>query len=364
LSSKYAEGYPGARYYAGCQVVDQVELKTINLAKELFGAEHANVQPHSGSQANFAVMQALLSPGDSVLAMSLDAGGHLTHGHPKNLSGQLYKFYFYGLDQFGQIDYQQIRDLAFLHKPKVIIAGGSSFPLLINFAAIAKIAKEINALFWVDMAHFAGLVAAKLIPSPVNVADVVTTTTHKTLRGPRGGLILCRKELAKKIDLAIMPGMQGGPAMNIIAAKGIALEEALDLKFVDYQRQVLQNAKTLSDSLTGKGFILSSGTTQTHLILIDLEKTCHLNHLSGNDAQKTLELANIFVNKNIIPGDKKPPSITSGIRIGTPAITTLGAKEEQMFAIAELIDYLLKNGFNESIRDQVKTVTSSLKNIF
>lgn len=364
LTSKYAEGYPGLRYYSGCFVVDQVEDEVIRLAKLVFGAEHANVQPHSGSQANFAVLQALCVPGDIVLSMSMNAGGHLTHGHPKNLSGILYKFYFYGLTDIGQIDYHQLEDLAIKHRPKIIIAGGSSFPLLIDFSKIYKIAQSVGAVFWVDMAHFAGMVAAKTIPSPLPLADVVTTTTHKTLRGPRGGIIFCKKELAKKIDRAVMPGMQGGPAMNIIAGKGIALAEALTPEFVLYQKQVLLNAKALAEGLRQKGFCLSSGGTETHLLLIDLTKTPGLEHLTGAAAEKILETSFVFVNKNVIPLETRSPLVASGIRLGTPAITTLGAKEEQMFAIANLIDYLVRNDFKKSSESLFSDITSCFIDIF
>ena len=333
LTNKYAEGYPGKRYYGGCQEVDVTENIARDRACKLFGAEHANVQPHSGAQANFAVYQALCDHGDTVLGMDLGNGGHLTHGSPVNFSGKNYHMISYGLNDKGYIDYDQVRDLARQHKPKMIIAGASAYPRIIDFKTFADIAHEVGAYLFVDMAHIAGLVAAGLHPSPVPYADVVTTTTHKTLRGPRGGMILCKEELAKKIDSAIFPGSQGGPLLHIIAAKAVALGEALKPEFKDYQSRIIQNAAVLAQSLTDAGFDLVSGGTDNHLMLVDLRKA----HITGKELEKRLDEVHITVNKNAIPNDPEKPFVTSGIRVGTPAVTTRGFGEEEMKVIGSLI---------------------------
>ena len=333
LTNKYAEGYPGKRYYGGCQEVDVTENIARDRACKLFGAEHANVQPHSGAQANFAVYQALCDHGDTVLGMDLGNGGHLTHGSPVNFSGKNYHMISYGLNDKGYIDYDQVRDLARQHKPKMIIAGASAYPRVIDFKTFADIAHEVGAYLFVDMAHIAGLVAAGLHPSPVRYADVVTTTTHKTLRGPRGGMILCKEELAKKIDSAIFPGSQGGPLLHIIAAKAVALGEALKPEFKDYQSRIIQNAAVLAQSLTDAGFDLVSGGTDNHLMLVDLRKA----HITGKELEKRLDEVHITVNKNAIPNDPEKPFVTSGIRVGTPAVTTRGFGEEEMKVIGSLI---------------------------
>ena len=327
LTNKYAEGYPGKRYYGGCQEVDVAENIARDRACKLFGADHANVQPHSGAQANFAVYQALCEHGDTVLGMDLGNGGHLTHGSPVNFSGKNYHMVAYGLDDRGYIDYDQVRDLARQHKPKMIIAGASAYPRIIDFKAFADIAHEVGAYLFVDMAHIAGLVAAGLHPSPVPYANVVTTTTHKTLRGPRGGMILCKEELAKKIDSAIFPGSQGGPLMHIIAAKAVKPE------FKDYQGRIVKNAQALAASLTASGFDLVSGGTDNHLMLVDLRKA----GITGKELEKRLDEVHITVNKNAIPNDPEKPFVTSGIRVGTPAVTTRGMGEADMKVIGQLI---------------------------
>ncbi|WP_130849719.1 serine hydroxymethyltransferase [Intestinimonas timonensis] len=333
LTNKYAEGYPGKRYYGGCQEVDVTENIARDRACKLFGADHANVQPHSGAQANYAVYQALCEHGDTVLGMDLGNGGHLTHGSPVNFSGKNYHMISYGLNDKGYIDYDQVRDLARQHKPKMIIAGASAYPRIIDFKAFADIAHEVGAYLFVDMAHIAGLVAAGLHPSPVPYADVVTTTTHKTLRGPRGGMILCKEELAKKIDSAIFPGSQGGPLLHIIAAKAVAFGEALKPEFKDYQGRIVKNAAVLAQSLTDAGFDLVSGGTDNHLMLVDLRKA----HITGKELEKRLDEVHITVNKNAIPNDPEKPFVTSGIRVGTPAVTTRGFGEEEMKVIGSLI---------------------------
>ena len=333
LTNKYAEGSPGKRYYGGCQEVDVAENIARDRACKLFGADHANVQPHSGAQANFAVYQALCEHGDTVLGMDLGNGGHLTHGSPVNFSGKNYHMVAYGLDDRGYIDYDQVRDLARQHKPKMIIAGASAYPRIIDFKAFADIAHEVGAYLFVDMAHIAGLVAAGLHPSSVPYADVVTTTTHKTLRGPRGGMILCKEELAKKIDSAIFPGSQGGPLMHIIAAKAVALGEALKPEFKDYQGRIVKNAQALAASLTASGFDLVSGGTDNHLMLVDLRKA----GITGKELEKRLDEVHITVNKNAIPNDPEKPFVTSGIRVGTPAVTTRGMGEADMKVIGQLI---------------------------
>ena len=333
LTNKYAEGYPGKRYYGGCQEVDVTENIARDRACKLFGADHANVQPHSGAQANYAVYQALCDHGDTVLGMDLGNGGHLTHGSPVNFSGKNYHMISYGLNDQGYIDYDQVRDLARQHKPKMIIAGASAYPRIIDFKAFADIAHEVGAYLFVDMAHIAGLVAAGLHPSPVPYADVVTTTTHKTLRGPRGGMILCKEALAKKIDSAIFPGSQGGPLLHIIAAKAVAFGEALKPEFKEYQGRIVENAAVLAQSLTEAGFDLVSGGTDNHLMLVDLRKA----HITGKDLEKRLDEVHITVNKNAIPNDPEKPFVTSGIRVGTPAVTTRGFGAEEMKVIGSLI---------------------------
>ena len=334
LTNKYAEGYSGKRYYGGCECVDVVEDIAIARAKELFGAEHVNVQPHSGAQANLAVYFALLNPGDTVLGMNLAHGGHLTHGSPVNMSGKYYNFVPYGVDsETGRIDYEKLRALAIENQPKLIVAGASAYPRAIDFEKISEIAKEVGAYFMVDMAHIAGLVAAGEHVSPVPYADVVTTTTHKTLRGPRGGMILCKEALGKQIDKAIFPGTQGGPLMHVIAAKAVCLGEALSDSFKAYQHQVVKNAAALAEALSKKGFSLVSGGTDNHLILLDLRSM----NITGKELEKRLDTVYITVNKNAVPDDPQSPFVTSGIRIGTPAVTSRGLKEEDMGVIAECI---------------------------
>jgi len=359
LTNKYAEGYPGKRYYGGCEVVDVAENLARDRAKEIFGAEHANVQPHSGAQANTAVYFAVLKPGDTVLGMNLAHGGHLTHGSPVNISGQYYNFVAYGVDpETETIDYDQVRSVALEHRPKLIVAGASAYPRIIDFKRFRDIADECGSLLMVDMAHIAGLVAAGLHPSPVPYAQFVTTTTHKTLRGPRGGMILCTAEWAAAIDKAVFPGIQGGPLMHIIAAKAVAFKEALEPSFKDYQSQVVKNAKALAEALKGYGFRLVSGGTDNHLMLVDLTP----KGVTGRQAEQSLDKVGITVNKNSIPFDKRKPTVTSGIRIGTPAVTTRGMKEPEMELIASLIDRTLRDRENEDslkdISEQVKALTS------
>ena len=333
LTNKYAEGYPAKRYYGGCECVDVVEKLAIERACKLFGAEHANVQPHSGAQANMAVYFALIKPGDTVMGMNLAHGGHLTHGSPVNMSGSYFNFVPYGVSDDGFIDYDEFERIAKEVKPKLIVAGASAYPRIIDFERISSIAKSIGAYFMVDMAHIAGLVAAGLHPSPVPYADVVTTTTHKTLRGPRGGLILCREELAKAIDKAIFPGTQGGPLMHIIAAKAVCFGEALTPEFKAYQEQIVKNAKALADTLLAEGFDLVSGGTDNHLMLLDLRPF----GITGKELEKRLDECYITVNKNAIPNDPEKPFVTSGVRIGTPAVTSRGLKEEDMVVLGKLI---------------------------
>ncbi len=333
LTNKYAEGYPGRRYYGGCECVDVTESIAIERAKKLFGAEHANVQPHSGAQANTAVYISLLQHGDTVMGMNLAHGGHLTHGSPVNFSGKNYNFVAYGVDENGYINYDEMERIALECKPKLIVAGASAYARTIDFARISEIAKKVGAIFMVDMAHIAGLVAAGVHPSPVPYADIVTTTTHKTLRGPRGGLILCREEYAKVIDKAVFPGMQGGPLEHVIAAKAICFGEALKPEFVEYQKQIVKNAQALAKGLLAGGFDLVSGGTDNHLMLVDLRPL----GITGKELEKRLDEVYITVNKNSIPNDPEKPGITSGIRIGTPAVTSRGLKEEDMEKLAELI---------------------------
>ena len=333
LTNKYAEGYPEKRYYGGCECVDVVEKIAIERACKLFGAEHANVQPHSGAQANTAVYFALLKPGDTVLGMNLAHGGHLTHGSPVNMSGSYFNFVPYGVNENGFIDYDELEKIAKENNPKLIVAGASAYPRTIDFERISKIAKSVGAYFMVDMAHIAGLVAAGLHPSPVPYADVVTTTTHKTLRGPRGGLILCREELAKAIDKAIFPGTQGGPLMHTIASKAVCFGEALKPEFKEYQAQIVKNAKALANTLLEEGFDLVSGGTDNHLMLLDLRPF----KITGKELEKRLDECYITVNKNAIPNDPEKPFVTSGVRIGTPAVTSRGLVEEDMVVLGKLI---------------------------
>lgn len=355
LTNKYAEGYPGKRYYNGCEFVDVVERLAIDRACELFGAEHANVQAHSGAQANTAVYVALLQPGDTVLGMSLAHGGHLTHGSPVNMSGMYYNFVDYGVeDDTHRIDYDKLREKALACKPKLIVAGASAYARTIDFEAISKIAKEVGAYFMVDMAHIAGLVAAGLHPSPVPFADIVTSTTHKTLRGPRGGLILCREELAKAIDKAIFPGTQGGPLMHTIAAKAVCFKEALSPEFKAYQTQIVKNAKALAEAMVAEGFDLVSGGTDNHLMLVDTRPV----GLTGKELANRLDEVGITVNKNAIPNDPESPFVTSGIRIGTPAVSSRGFVEEDMPEIAKLIK-LTAVDFENS-KDEIRTRVAAL----
>ena len=340
LTNKYAEGYPAARWYGGCENVDDAESLAIERAKKLFGAEHVNVQAHSGSQANMAVYFAALELGDTVLAMDLSAGGHLTHGHPHNFSGIFYKMVGYGVDRKSEtLDYNYILDLAKKHKPKMIVAGASAYPREMDFKAFREICDKVGAYFFVDMAHIAGLVAAGLHQSPVGLADFVTSTTHKTLRGPRGGFIISKKEFAKKIDSRIFPGLQGGPLMHVIAAKAVAFKEALTPEFKKYQKQIIDNAKELAKALEKKDFRIVSGGTDTHLMLVDLSK----KKITGADASAILEETNITANKNLIPFDTRSPAVTSGIRLGTPAVTTRGMKEHEMRQIADYIDQAIES---------------------
>ncbi len=356
LTNKYAEGYPGKRYYGGCECVDVVENIAIERAKKLFGADHANVQPHSGAQANLAVYFALLKPGDTILGMSLADGGHLTHGSPVNMSGAYFNFVPYGVDDVTHtIDYDKLYALAKEHRPKMIVAGASAYPRVIDFAKFYEIAKEVGAYFMVDMAHIAGLVAAGFHPNPVPYADVVTTTTHKTLRGPRGGMILCKEELAKAINKAIFPGTQGGPLMHIIAAKAVCFGEALKPEFKVYQQQILNNAQALAGELVKRGFNLVSGGTDNHLMLVDLRSF----NITGKELEKRLDEVYITVNKNAIPNDPQSPFITSGVRIGTPAVTSRGLVESDMEKIGELIYLTAQSDFEEKkdyIRGEVNKI--------
>ena len=337
LTNKYAEGLPGKRYYGGCEFVDQIEQLAIDRAKQLFGADHANVQPHSGAQANAAVFLAFLKPGDTILGLDLSHGGHLTHGSPVNFSGMNYRAVHYGVNEQGYIDMDAVRAIALEHRPKLLIAGYSAYSRFLDFARFAEIANEVGAIFMVDMAHFAGLVAAGVYPSPIPHADVVTTTTHKTLRGPRGGLILCKAEHAKAIDKAMFPGTQGGPLEHVIAAKAVAFREALHPSFKEYCTQVVANAKALAAALTERGFHVVSGGTDNHLMLVDLRS----KGLTGKVAEKALDAAGITVNKNTVPKETQSPFVTSGVRIGTPAVTTRGMKEAEMRRIAEFIEAAL-----------------------
>lgn len=362
LTNKYAEGYPGKRYYGGCQFVDEVETLAINRLKELFGCEYANVQPHSGAQANTAVYLALLNHGDKVLGMSLADGGHLTHGHPLNYSGINYEFYSYGVSRDTEtIDYDEYKRKVEEIKPKLVVAGASAYSRIIDFEYMAKIAHENGALFMVDMAHIAGLVAAGLHPSPFPYADVVTTTTHKTLRGPRGGVIMCKEELGKAIDKAVFPGMQGGPLMHIIAAKAACFYEALQPEFKDYAKQIMKNAKALEQSLKEEGFRLVADGTDNHLILIDVKASCGI---SGKKAERLLDEIHITANKNAIPFDTEKPFKASGIRVGTPAMTTKGFDENDFREVGKIIAYRLKNEETDSVKEEclkrVKALTDKV----
>jgi glycine hydroxymethyltransferase len=361
MTNKYAEGYPGKRYYGGCEVVDVAEELAISRGKELFGAEHVNVQPHSGSQANMAVYFTLLKPGDTVLGPNLAHGGHLTAGSPMNFSGRLYKIVPYGVTKDTErIDLDQVRDLAKQHRPKLIIAGGSAFPRSIDFKPFREIADETGAALMADIAHPAGLVAAGLHPSPVPYADFVTTTTHKTLRGPRGGMVMCRERYAKDLDRTVLPGIQGGPLMHVIAAKAVAFREAQTPEWRAYQGLIVRNARALADAMLARGFRLVSGGTDTHLLLVDLTG----KGVTGKDAQEALDRAWITVNKNGIPFDTKGPMVTSGIRLGTPAVTTRGMGEAEMGQIATLIDRVLTNLGNSSVEAAVRSEVQELTGRF
>ncbi|MCX7946172.1 MAG: serine hydroxymethyltransferase [Hydrogenophilus sp.] len=356
LTNKYAEGYPGRRYYGGCEHVDAVEQIAIDRAKALFGAEAANVQPHSGSQANQTVLMAFAQPGDTILGMSLAEGGHLTHGMPLNLSGKWFRVISYGLNEREELDYDAVERLAHQHRPKIIIAGASAYALAIDWARFAHIARSVGAILWVDMAHYAGLIAAGLYPNPIPHADVVTTTTHKTLRGPRGGLILMKAEHEKAINSALFPGLQGGPLMHVIAAKAVALKEAMTPEFRRYQAQVLENARVMAETLSQRGLRIVSGRTESHLFLVDLRP----KNLTGKAAETILGAAHITVNKNAIPKDPEKPMITSGIRIGTPAITTRGFKTEEARETAHLIADLLDAPTDEAVRARVRATVAEL----
>ena len=357
LTNKYAEGYPHKRYYGGCEYVDMVEELAIERAKQLFGAEHVNVQPHSGSQANFGVYFALLEPGDMIMGMNLSHGGHLTHGSPVNVSGKYFNIIPYGVDaETGRIDYDEMRKIAQEHKPKMIIGGGSAYSRQIDFKTMADIAHEVGAIFMVDMAHFAGLVAAGLHPNPVEYADIVTTTTHKTLRGPRGGMIMCKEEYAKAIDKSIFPGIQGGPLMHVIAAKAVAFGEALQPEFKEYAKQVIVNAQTLAEALQQEGFTIVSGGTDTHVLLVDLRTV----GLTGKVAEHVLDEVGITCNKNTIPFDPESPFVTSGIRLGTPALTTRGLNAEDMKEIASIISLVLKQPEDAAVLAEAKQRVATL----
>ncbi|QCX34771.1 serine hydroxymethyltransferase [Caloramator sp. E03] len=357
LTNKYAEGYPKKRYYGGCEYVDVVEDLARERLKKLFNAEHANVQPHSGSQANMGVYFTVLEPGDKVLGMNLSHGGHLTHGSPVNFSGKLYNFISYGVNEEGYIDYDELRKMALKEKPKMIVSGASAYPRIIDFKRIREICDEVSCYMMVDMAHIAGLVAAGLHPNPVEYADFVTTTTHKTLRGPRGGAILCKEKYAKAIDKSIFPGIQGGPLEHVIAAKAVCFKEAMADEFKEYQKKVLENAKTLAKALMDRDFKLVSGGTDNHLMLIDLRN----KNITGKDAEHILDEVGITVNKNTIPFDPESPFVTSGIRIGTPAVTTRGFGKEEMIAIADIINWVIENRDKDlkPARDRVKKICES-----
>jgi glycine hydroxymethyltransferase len=354
LTNKYAEGYPGKRYYGGCEQVDKVETLAIERAKEIFGAEHVNVQPHSGSQANEAAYAALIDPGEKVLSMDLAHGGHLTHGMKINFSGRTYDFVHYGVGDDGYINYDQVREIALRERPRMILAGASAYPRVIEFDKFREIADEVGAFFLTDMAHIAGLVAADVHPSPVPFCEVVTTTTHKTLRGARGGMILCREEFAKKINSRVFPGMQGGPLMHAIAGKAVAFGEALQPEFKDYSRKVVENCRALAEGLIEGGVNLVSGGTDNHLILVDLRET----GTNGKELEEKLEAVGVTCNKNMIPNDPEPPTVTSGVRLGTAAMTTRGMGEEEMREISEIIVKAVR-GETEGLRDRVAALTEA-----
>jgi len=357
FTNKYAEGYPGRRYYGGCEYADVIETLAVGRAKQLFGADHVNVQPHSGSQANMAVLFSVLKPGDTILSMSLSHGGHLSHGASVNFSGIFYKIVFYGVNrETGYIDYEEVRRLALENKPKIILVGASAYSRTIDFKIFSDIAKEAGSYLMADIAHIAGLVAAGLHPSPIPHADFVTTTTHKTLRGPRGGMIMCRSEFAKAIDKTIFPGIQGGPLVHVIAAKAVALKEALTQEFKDYQAMVIKNARKLADELAKKDFRIISGGTDNHLMLVDLNN----KGITGREAEEALGKARITVNKNVIPYDERPPTVTSGVRLGTPSVTTRGMIETDMVEIAEIMSSVLQNTADADaicvLRNRVETL--------
>lgn len=357
LTNKYAEGYPGKRYYGGCQCVDVVEDLARERAKKLFGCDYANVQPHSGAQANLAVFFAMLEPGDKVMGMNLDHGGHLTHGSPVNISGKYFNVVSYGVNDEGVIDYDKVREIAVKEKPKMIIAGASAYARIIDFKKFREIADEVGAYLMVDMAHIAGLVAAGLHPSPIPYADVTTTTTHKTLRGPRGGLILCNQEAADKFNFnkAVFPGIQGGPLEHVIAGKAVCFKEALEPEFAEYQKQIIKNAQALSKGLMDRGVKIISGGTDNHLMLIDLRG----EEVTGKELEKRLDAAHITCNKNTVPNDPRSPFVTSGVRLGTPAVTTRGLKEDDMDVIAECIALVLQNEDNiEKVKGMVAELTA------
>jgi glycine hydroxymethyltransferase len=357
MTNKYAEGYPGKRYYGGCQFVDKAEALAIERAQKLFGAEHINVQPHSGSQANMAVYFSVLKPGDAILGMSLAHGGHLTHGSPVNFSGMLYRVVAYGVKkETGRIDYDQVAELAERERPKMIVVGASAYSRIIDFERFREIAEKVGAYLMVDMAHIAGLVAAKVHPSPMPHADFVTTTTHKTLRGPRAGMILCKEKFAKAVDKAIFPGIQGGPLMHIIAAKAVALKEAATEEFAEYQRQIVKNAQALAKGLVERGYAIVSGGTDNHLMLVDLTE----KSLTGKEAEEALDLAGITVNKNAVPFDTRPPAQASGIRLGTPIVTTRGMKEPEMSEIAAMIDDALLHRKEPDALSRIRERTRAL----
>jgi len=354
LTNKYAEGYPGKRYYGGCEQVDKVENLAIERAKQLFGAEHVNVQPHSGSQANEAAYAALVDPGDRVLSMDLAHGGHLTHGMKLNFSGRTYDFVHYGVGEDGYIDYDQVRDIALREGPKMILAGASAYPRIFDFERFREISDEVGAFFLTDMAHIAGLIAADVHPSPIPYSEIVTTTTHKTLRGARGGMILCREEFAKKVNSRVFPGMQGGPLMHAVAGKAVALGEALQPEFADYARKIVENCKTLADGLLEGGLDLVSGGTDNHLILVDLKDA----GVTGKELEDSLEAVGVTCNKNMVPNDPEPPTVTSGIRLGTAAMTTRGMGEDEMQEIAEIIVATTRTETG-GLRDRVKSLTEA-----
>jgi glycine hydroxymethyltransferase len=354
LTNKYAEGYPGKRYYGGCEQVDKVENIAIERAKQLFGAEHVNVQPHSGSQANEAAYAALVDPGDKVLSMDLAHGGHLTHGMKLNFSGRTYDFVHYGVGEDGYIDYDQVRDIALRERPKMILSGASAYPRIFDFERFREISDEVGAFFLTDMAHIAGLVAAGVHPSPIPYSEIVTTTTHKTLRGARGGMILCREEFAKKVNSRVFPGMQGGPLMHAIAGKAVALGEALQPEFEEYARKIVDNCRVLAERLVEGGLDLVSGGTDNHLILVDLKNT----GVTGKDLEDSLEAVGVTCNKNMVPNDPEPPTVTSGVRLGTAAMTTRGMGEDEMQEIADII-IATSHGETDGLRDRVKTLTEA-----